>query len=108
MKDEIVSIHGLAWSPTGVDRVGTEDDMFQSTGSRGARQRRADHQRGDKKVSIHGLAWSPTKGRLQPDRAYCVSIHGLAWSPTRITRSGRRRSTSFNPRARVEPDAFRS
>ena len=58
--NDLVSIHGLAWSPT------------PRPGGR--------HQAGE--VSIHGLAWSPTAGFPPPPNKEYVSIHGLAWSPT--------------------------
>ena len=57
-------------------------NMFQSTGSRGARPR------GNNSAAVSGL----------------VSIHGLAWSPTASGKTGREHTMGFNPRARVEPD----
>ena len=83
----MVSIHGLAWSPT--QRVGVTPVT--------------------RVVSIHGLAWSPTasarradsardgfnpRARVEPDTTanlslksgLAVSIHGLAWSPTKVRR----------------------
>ena len=78
--------------------------MFQSTGSRGARQRSKKSTKERITVSIHGLAWSPTGIRSRYSRVRSVSIHGLAWSPTQGALKLWGNYTRFNPRARVEPD----
>ena len=100
----IVSIHGLAWSPTEPSaRVAILFVEFQSTGSRGARRlfpKSVIRKRGFNprarvepdgilepfvqvdRVSIHGLAWSPTPLPIERADEVKVSIHGLAWSPT--------------------------
>ena len=99
-----VSIHGLAWSPTHRDWIMEAYKMFQSTGSRGARLGAGLFKNCVNLVSIHGLAWSPTGRRPVRRRPVPVSIHGLAWSPTGRSSRSFRRSSRFNPRARVEPD----
>ena len=102
-----VSIHGLAWSPTRRAEAVGAILLFQSTGSRGARQERSPRQECRETVSIHGLAWSPTvdwfhkvpplncfnpRARVEPDH----TVRGTAGAPA-----------CFNPRARVEPDIGR-
>ena len=66
-------------------RVARSGQVFQSTGSRGARP--VDQIGNDRPgvVSIHGLAWSPTGPFRFDYDVLSVSIHGLAWSPTSIS-----------------------
>ncbi len=147
-----VSIHGLAWSPTNTarsrrviracfnPRARVEPDadrailcrclvLFQSTGSRGARQTRTAPRRSDMTFQSTGSRGARRKPHLLTRVPAAVSIHVLAWSPTEGTGekegTGEFQSTGsrgarqsalriltifacFNPRARVEPDSKRT
>ena len=77
-----VSIHGLAWSPTLTQRQNDQTQQFQSTGSRGARRR----VRGTEDAFLTFQSTGSRGARRRKEElvrpALVVSIHGLAWSPT--------------------------
>ena len=103
-----VSIHGLAWSPTSKRLVFIPAILFQSTGSRGARQRENFSDRGKTRFQSTGSRGA----RHSPARNFCAVI---SFNPrARVEPDGRarpsatRRTCGFNPRARVEPDMARA
>ena len=102
--DSVVSIHGLAWSPTGRGSAPSITSKFQSTGSRGARPFPSLTQY-ERSVSFNPRA------RVEPDFAL-PSPHpkriGFQSTGSRGARrllvGGAAHRNRFNPRARVEPD----
>ena len=106
-REQEVSIHGLAWSPTDYIivrrkycvRVSIHGLAWSPTASAAWLAVITD-------VSIHGLAWSPTASAAWLAVITDVSIHGLAWSPTDFFKIFSP-EPCFNPRARVEPDTGR-
>ncbi len=82
MKELLISIHGLAKSPTEANnRLFIEVDISIHGLAKSPTLNTISKEQ-KMKISIHGLAKSPTKAGYSSYRLKKISIHGLAKSPT--------------------------